>query len=66
MTCAAHVSRAGQAFPGQLAVWNDRFLPGLTRLASALAERDAPSAVQLHHGGARARHEFAGLEPVAP
>ncbi|UTM39803.1 NADH:flavin oxidoreductase (plasmid) [Rhodococcus pyridinivorans] len=66
MTCAAHVSQAGQAFPGQLAVWDDRFLPGLTRLASALAERGAASAVQLHHGGARARHEHSGLQPVAP
>lgn len=66
MTCAAHVSQAGQAFPGQLAVWDDRFLPGLTRLASALAERGAPSAVQLHHGGARARHELSGLRPRAP
>ncbi|MGW4332285.1 NADH:flavin oxidoreductase [Rhodococcus koreensis] len=66
MTCAAHVSRCGQAFPGQLAVWDDRFLPGLTRLADTLRERRTPSAVQLHHGGARARHELSGRQPAAP
>ena len=66
MTCAAHVSPAGQAFPGQLAVWDDRFLPGLERLAATLRAEGAVSAVQLHHGGARAVSELIGTQPVAP
>lgn len=66
LTCAAHVSPAGQAFPGQLAVWDDRFLPGLERLAAAVRAEGAVSAVQLHHGGARAVAELTGTQPVAP
>ncbi|NDV04918.1 NADH:flavin oxidoreductase [Rhodococcus sp. IEGM 248] len=66
LTCAAHVSRGGQGFPGQLAVWSDRFLPGLARLATVLREQGTPSAVQLHHGGMRARPELSGVPPIAP
>ena len=28
MTCAAHVQRVGQGFPGQLGIWDDKHLPG--------------------------------------
>src|ERR1700738_5244271 len=36
MTCAAHVQRIGPGFPGQLGVFGDQHLEGLTRLASTL------------------------------
>ncbi|GAA4129434.1 NADH-dependent flavin oxidoreductase [Nocardioides fonticola] len=54
MTCAAHVSPAGQAWGGQLGIATDDHLPGLTRLATALRATGAVSSVQLHHGGHRA------------
>lgn len=54
MTCAAHVSRSGQGWPGELGIFSDDHLPGLTRLASALDSEGAVTAVQLHHGGWRA------------
>ncbi|MDX6740916.1 NADH:flavin oxidoreductase [Actinocorallia sp. A-T 12471] len=66
MTCAAHVSRAGQAFPGQLAVWDDAFLPGLTRLAAGIAAAGGVSALQLHHGGRRSDTRLTGVDVVAP
>lgn len=66
MTCAAHVAPAGQAFAGQLAIWDDKFLPGLTRLSSALRAHGAVSSVQLHHGGARASTSLSGSASVAP
>jgi 2,4-dienoyl-CoA reductase-like NADH-dependent reductase (Old Yellow Enzyme family) len=66
MTCAAHVSRAGQCFPGQLAVWDDRFLPGLTRLATGLREAGSVSSVQLQHGGRRADAGLSGAPVVGP
>ncbi|WP_331271185.1 NADH:flavin oxidoreductase [Rhodococcus sp. 114MFTsu3.1] len=65
-TCAAHVSQAGHTFPGQLAVWDDRFLPGLSRLATALASSGTASLLQLHHGGARARQALSGMPSYAP
>ena len=46
---------------------DDAFLPGLTRLASAIRENGACSAVQLNHAG-RYNHSFFidGRQPVAP
>jgi 2,4-dienoyl-CoA reductase-like NADH-dependent reductase (Old Yellow Enzyme family) len=66
MTCAAHVRPDGQAFAGQLAVWNDKFLPGPERLADALRADGAVSCVQLHHGGMRAKPAVSGHPAVAP
>jgi 2,4-dienoyl-CoA reductase-like NADH-dependent reductase (Old Yellow Enzyme family) len=66
MTCAAHVQRTGQGFPGQLGVFSDDHLPGLTRLATALRERGAVSSVQLHHAGLRSPKELIGKAPVGP
>jgi len=65
MTCAAHVSPQGQAFAGQLAVWDDKFLPGLSRLAAGLNTRGVTSAVQLHHGGLRAKARPPGIPLVS-
>ena len=33
MTCAAHVQAVGQGFPGQLGIFGDEHMEGLTRLA---------------------------------
>ncbi|GGJ67474.1 oxidoreductase [Streptomyces brasiliensis] len=66
MTCAAHVSADGQCFPGQLGVWSDAHLPGLSRLANGLRATGAVSAVQLQHGGRRADPALSGRPVVAP
>ena len=65
MTCAAHVQAVGKGFPGQLGIFDDRLLPGLTRLASAIRERGSLAFVQLHHAGRRSPAEIVG-QPVAP
>src|SRR5262245_27534769 len=54
MTCAAHVARDGQGWPGELGVFDDVLLPGLTTLAAALRQRGATSIMQIFHGGLRA------------
>lgn len=54
MTCAAHVQARGQGFPGQLGIFSDDHLEGLTRLASGIKAHGSVSSVQLHHGGNRA------------
>ncbi|APR79304.1 Putative NADH-dependent flavin oxidoreductase yqiG [Minicystis rosea] len=59
-TCAAHVALDGQGFDGELGVFDDRLLPGLTRLASAIREHDALGLVQLYHGGARSPARLTG------
>ena len=66
MTCAAHVQRIGQGFPGQLGVWSDDHLPGLTRLADKIRAEGSLSSVQLHHAGIRSPKELIGEAPVGP
>ena len=65
-TCAAHVQASGQGFPGQLGIYDDRHLAGLTRLATGVKEHGALALVQLHHAGLRAPSELTGSAPVAP
>lgn len=66
MTCAAHVQQAGQGFPGQLGVFSDDHIPGLTRLASAITEAGSVAAVQLHHAGMRSPAALIGQAPLCP
>lgn len=63
MTCAAHVQAGGQGFPGQLGVFSDDHLPGLTRLATAVKDAGSLSSLQLHHAGMRSPRELVG-QPV--
>ncbi|GAA3970361.1 NADH:flavin oxidoreductase [Gordonia caeni] len=65
MTCAAHIRPDGHTFPGQLGVAGEEHLPGLTRLADAIAATGAVSCMQLQHGGRRA-DGTAGTPLVAP
>jgi len=59
-TCAAHVATDGKAWEGELGVFDDRLLPGLTRLASAITGAGATGLVQLFHGGRRADPKLNG------
>jgi 2,4-dienoyl-CoA reductase-like NADH-dependent reductase (Old Yellow Enzyme family) len=62
-TCAAHVTLDGHAWDGELGVYDDHLLPGLTRLAAAIRADGALSLVQLFHGGARASEALVGARP---
>ena len=66
MTCAAHVQRNGQGFPGQMGVWSDDHIEGLTRLAAAIKAQGSVAVVQLHHAGMRSPAELIGETPVCP
>ena len=65
MTCAAHVQRVGQGFPGQLGVFGDEHLEGLTRLAAAIKAEGSIAALQMHHAGNRSPKELVG-QAVCP
>ena len=62
-TCAAHVARDGQGWAGELGVFDDRLVPGLTRLASTIRDAGALGIVQLFHGGLRAPAALIGETP---
>ena len=66
MTCAAHVQKRGQGFPGQLGTFSDDHVPGLTGLASAIKSHGSVAVVQLHHAGHRSPAELIGEAPVCP
>jgi 2,4-dienoyl-CoA reductase-like NADH-dependent reductase (Old Yellow Enzyme family) len=66
MTCAAHVQRVGQGFPGQLGVFGDEHLPGLTRLAARIREYGSVAVAQLHHAGMRSPKDLIGEAPHCP
>jgi 2,4-dienoyl-CoA reductase-like NADH-dependent reductase (Old Yellow Enzyme family) len=66
MTCAAHVQAVGQGFPGQLGVFSDHHLEGLTRLADGIKQHGSVSMLQLHHAGMRSPTELIGEPPLCP
>jgi 2,4-dienoyl-CoA reductase-like NADH-dependent reductase (Old Yellow Enzyme family) len=66
MTCAAHVSRTGQGFAGQLGCFGQEHLPGLTRLARDIKAEGSLAIVQLHHAGNRSPRDLIGEAPVCP
>src|SRR5258708_3779225 len=66
MTCAAHVQRVGQGFPGQLGIFGDEHLPGLTHLAGAIKAEGSIAVAQLHHAGMRSPADLIGQPPLCP
>ena len=66
MTCASHVQRLGQGFPGQLGCFGDEHVDGLKRIADAIRVTGNLSYVQLHHAGNRSPKELIGEAPVCP
>jgi 2,4-dienoyl-CoA reductase-like NADH-dependent reductase (Old Yellow Enzyme family) len=65
MTCAAHVQAAGQGFPGQLGVFADHHVEGLSRLAAEIRRHGSLAMVQLHHAGLRSPPDLIGCAPVS-
>ena len=66
MTCAAHVQAIGQGFPGQLGIFDDKHIEGLSRLASAIKQDGSVSVCQLHHAGMRSPEDIIEQTPVCP
>jgi len=63
---ATYVHRNGWAFPNQIGISDDKFIPGLKELVDVVHRHGARIAIQLHHGGRQAKEALSGLQPVAP
>ncbi len=63
ITCAAHVSKDGQGWPGELGIFDDIHLPGLRRLAQGIHNHKSLAIVQIFHGGARSPMNVTGTQP---
>ncbi|MBM3119760.1 MAG: FAD-dependent oxidoreductase [Chloroflexi bacterium] len=59
-------SPVGKGNVRQIAIDDDRFIPGLTRLAEAIKRHGARAAIQLHHAGRQTSARWTGYQPVAP
>ncbi|MBL6904502.1 NADH:flavin oxidoreductase [Gammaproteobacteria bacterium] len=66
MTCAAHVQAIGQGFPGQLGVFADKHIEGLSHLAATIKAHESIAICQLHHAGMRSPEELIGTRAVSP
>src|ERR1700730_7227294 len=62
----ASPSRAGRHRKRELGIYDDRFLPGLTRLTQAIHSGGAKASIQLGHGGGHTRIDICGETPLAP
>jgi len=66
MTCAATVQREGVGFNGQLGIYRDDQIEGLTRLADGIKAHRSHAVVQLHHAGMRSPVALTGRAPQCP
>jgi 2,4-dienoyl-CoA reductase-like NADH-dependent reductase (Old Yellow Enzyme family) len=61
-----YVSPEGQSSPRQLAVYDDRFVPGLAEMTKAVHAAGGKIALQLVHGGAFSSADLTGREMIGP
>ena len=64
-TAAANVTETGRGWEGEMGVWGDHQLPGLTNLANQINETETISLVQLFHGGMRAPVSINKVQPIS-
>jgi 2,4-dienoyl-CoA reductase-like NADH-dependent reductase (Old Yellow Enzyme family) len=62
----ASPEKAGRHRRRELGIYDDRFLPGLTRLVSEIHRGGAKASIQLGHGGGHTRLDICGETPIAP
>src|SRR5579863_3351086 len=62
----ASPEKAGRHRRHEVGIYDDRFLPGLTRLVAEIHGGGATASIQLGHGGGHTRIDICGETPVAP
>ena len=64
ITGAVAVDPRGRLAIGQLSIFDDKFIPGLKELTEVIHKHGARTAIQLHHGGVKARRDVTGLQAI--
>jgi dimethylglycine catabolism A len=62
----ASPERCGRHRRHEIGIYDDRFLPGLTRLVGEIHRGGAKASIQLGHGGGHTRIDICGETPIAP
>ena len=63
---SALVHLSGKSWPHHLAIYEDRYIPGLAELVRTIKQHGPPVILQLHHGGRVAVEALSGCRPLAP
>jgi dimethylglycine catabolism A len=62
----ASPEKCGRHRRHEIGIYDDRFLPGLTRLTEEIHRGGAKASIQLGHGGGHTRLDICGETPIAP
>jgi 2,4-dienoyl-CoA reductase-like NADH-dependent reductase (Old Yellow Enzyme family) len=62
----ASPEKCGRHRRHEVGIYDDRFLPGLTRLVGEIHRGGAKASIQLGHGGGHTRIDICGETPIAP
>src|SRR5436190_3696908 len=62
----ASPERAGRHRRQEIGIYDDCFLPGLTRLVQEIHAAGSKASIQLGHGGGHTRKDICGETPIAP
>ena len=62
----ASPEKAGRHRRREIGIYDDRFIPGLTRLVDEIHRGGAKASIQLGHGGGHTRADICGETPIAP
>lgn len=66
ITGAANVQENGKTWEGQLGVYHDRFIPGLSKLAGSIKKNGTKAILQIFHGGRMTNSKILrGVQPVS-
>ena len=59
-------SPVGKILGHMIVIDDDKYVPGLTKLAHAIKKHGAKAAIQIGHAGNSTRSKVTGMQPVAP
>jgi dimethylglycine catabolism A len=62
----ASPEKCGRHRRHEVGIYDDRFIPGLTRLVGEIHRGGAKASIQLGHGGGHTRADICGETPIAP
>jgi 2,4-dienoyl-CoA reductase-like NADH-dependent reductase (Old Yellow Enzyme family) len=62
----ASPEKCGRHRRHEIGIYEDRFVPGLTRLVEEIHRGGAKASIQLGHGGGHTRFDICGETPIAP
>jgi 2,4-dienoyl-CoA reductase-like NADH-dependent reductase (Old Yellow Enzyme family) len=62
----ASPEKCGRHRRHEVGIYDDRFIPGLTRLVAEIHRGGAKASIQLGHGGGHTRADICGETPIAP